>query len=469
VSVSAAPVLWFVAVLSLEELSRRTGEPVEHLADWQRLGMIGTAGADGFGPLDVERVRLVRLFLQRGIPLEKIVPWAKSDRMERYLELVDPAPPGPVWPQADAAALAGLTPEFVRQISEAAGLADGGDLVTEEDLQLFRRLRTVLDAGFPEQALIQFARVVADALGRIAETEARLFRFYIYERLRASGLSPAELDDATRRASALAGPITEPAILYLRKRAAAHALREDFVMELAELAGLDALGDLPGELVAAVVFTDLAGFSSLAEAMGDLKAAEVLDRFSGLVREVVSMAQGRIVKQIGDAFLLIYAEPRTALTCALEIERRAAVIPQFPALRTGIHWGRVLYRDGDYVGANVNLAARVVDAAERHQVLVTVEVRRAVADLDGVEFERLGLRRVKGLAEPIELYAARAAGGAPRARLFDPVCRMELGEAEVAARLALEGSERVFCSEACLRKFVAAPERYTGAGPGSAP
>ena len=36
-----------------------------------------------------------------------------------------------------------------------------------------------------------------------------------------------------------------------------------------------------------------------------------------------------------------------------------------------------------------------------------------------------------------------------------------LETAEVAARLALEGEERVFCSEECLRRFVASPERYS--------
>jgi YHS domain-containing protein len=41
------------------------------------------------------------------------------------------------------------------------------------------------------------------------------------------------------------------------------------------------------------------------------------------------------------------------------------------------------------------------------------------------------------------------------------VCGLELSPTEVAARLALEGKERVFCSEECLRRFVAAPERYS--------
>jgi YHS domain-containing protein len=37
---------------------------------------------------------------------------------------------------------------------------------------------------------------------------------------------------------------------------------------------------------------------------------------------------------------------------------------------------------------------------------------------------------------------------------------MELAEGEEAARLSLEGQERAFCSQQCLQRFVANPERY---------
>jgi len=40
------------------------------------------------------------------------------------------------------------------------------------------------------------------------------------------------------------------------------------------------------------------------------------------------------------------------------------------------------------------------------------------------------------------------------------VCGMELGAGEPAARLLVGGQERVFCSEGCLQRFVATPERY---------
>jgi YHS domain-containing protein len=60
--------------------------------------------------------------------------------------------------------------------------------------------------------------------------------------------------------------------------------------------------------------------------------------------------------------------------------------------------------------------------------------------------------------EVFEVVSRTAARATPR--LIDPVCGMELDPAEVAARLSLDGQEQVFCSQQCLQRFVATPERY---------
>jgi len=149
------------------------------------------------------------------------------------------------------------------------------------------------------------------------------------------------------------------------------------------------------------------------------------------------------------------------LICAIEIERRSAEEPQFPAVWTGIQSGQVLYREGDYVGTSVNVAARLAEEAERHQVLLTAGVRREAGSFPDVEFLPLGKRRLRGLAEDFELFAAvqrSTAGRSPG--LLDPVCGMELDSGEVAARLSFGGQERVFCSQECLQRFVTSPERY---------
>jgi YHS domain-containing protein len=125
----------------------------------------------------------------------------------------------------------------------------------------------------------------------------------------------------------------------------------------------------------------------------------------------------------------------------------------------------VLYREGDYVGSNVNIASRLANEAQRHQVLVTAEVRKEARDLPEIEFVRLGKRQLKGVSTKVDLFEVRAGGALEAEKAIDPVCGMELGAEEIAARLSLEGTERAFCSEACLRKFVASPEGY-GQEPG---
>ena len=61
----------------------------------------------------------------------------------------------------------------------------------------------------------------------------------------------------------------------------------------------------------------------------------------------------------------------------------------------------------------------------------------------------------------IELYQAVSAVPSPSGeKHLDPVCGMEMTEAEVTARLTLDGVDHRFCSDTCLRKFVAAPEHY---------
>ena len=141
--------------------------------------------------------------------------------------------------------------------------------------------------------------------------------------------------------------------------------------------------------------------------------------------------------------------------------RRAVAEPQFLGTRQGIHWGPVLYREGDYYGATVNLAARIVAEAAADQVLVSADLRDAVGDVEDVVFLAEGFRTVKHVAEPVEVYDARRTGDDDvSVRTIDPVCGMTVDAAHVVARLRLEDREVLFCSQACLQKFVAAPERY---------
>jgi class 3 adenylate cyclase/YHS domain-containing protein len=445
--------------LSIHELAARTGETVEAVRECQQAGLLRTD--EPFSPADAERVRLIRFLRSRGFDLDVIARAdASGGLLDRFVDHMFPAGRIPERALAEAVEEGGFDAEFVRRFLEAAGLSDLAGASDQQDLDLMRNLSIVRDAGLPEEALLQLARVYADSLLRVAEAEVRLFHFYVHERLRAEGLTASKLREATDTAGNRLIALSEPTVLYFHRLGWRRALLDDLAIHVAQEAGEAEVSDVPAQLRVGVLFADLASFTPLTEAMGDTVAAQVVDRFSTIVRATVNPWHGRVVKQIGDAFMLTFPEPHCAVECALEIETRAADEPHFPAVRLGAHWGEVLYREGDYVGTTVNIASRVAAAAQPHEVLVTSAMREQIEDLKDVEFVAVGKRTLKGVADEIELYRAGPSQVAPRDRLVDPVCGMELGPAEAAARLDVGGATRVFCSAGCLQRFVAAPDRY---------
>ena len=449
--------------LTLLELSERSGEPVERLATWRSAGLIGQESTDLYTSDDLRRIRLTQFLVRQGFEVETIAQ-AKREAglVTSYVELLSSGDIGRTYSLEEASAKLGWTVLTIRSFLEAMGFTEQDAWIDDDDLRALETLKSAKEAGFPEDTLIQLVRVYVDTLGRVAEAEVRLFHFHIHEPLRAQGLSAQEVLEASTEARQRGRSLMEPALLYFHRRGLERAMREDALLHLQEDADRS---DPSNQLRAAVVFVDLSSFTSLAEAMGDDAAAEVLDRYGRLVREAVGRNDGRVVKQIGDGFLLLFPKPHDALTCAFTIEARAAAESQFTAVRSGIHWGPVLYREGDYLGTTVNVASRLVDAAARHQVLVTEAVRKEVGSVPGVVFVPLGKRHLRGLSGEVELFEA-VAGKSQRAweRPVDPVCGMELQVEEVAARLLVDGTERSFCSQDCLRRFVAAPERYVQPG-----
>jgi adenylate cyclase len=86
-----------------------------------------------------------------------------------------------------------------------------------------------------------------------------------------------------------------------------------------------------------------------------------------------------------------------------------------PLPRIAVHHGYALYRDGDYYGREVNVAARVVARAAGGEVLVT----RPIVEASGpeLEFERIAEVRLKGFKGPTEILLARPRG---EGRLEEP-------------------------------------------------
>ena len=447
-----------VPTLSAEELGSATEEPIERLHRLRSLRLIGSEANERFRREDVVRVRLIQFLERRQIPLETIARAEQEEEIiSSVLQFLFPDGVGPTYSLAQAADIVGPNAELARLLREAASAGD--DPVDKHDLQMLRKAKVALDAGFPEAALVQLARVYADTQSRAAEAEVHLFHFYVHEGLKAGGLSGPELRHSRKSVREQLLPVAELLIRYFHRRAMMKAVREDMVLHLMGGPPRPADSDRPTQLRLAVVFLDVSSYTPITEVMGDVVAAKIVERFSELVREAIARFDGRIVDRIGDAFLLAFPDPRAAVSCALEIERRTAAEPQFPAVRGAVHWGDVLYQEGGYVGGNLN-ASRVATQATPHQILATAAACNEIGSLEGISFAPLGQRRLKGLAEELELFEARPDDVQRRERVRDPVCGIEMAPGQVAATLLVNGQALAFCCEKCLRLFLDVPHKH---------
>jgi len=156
---------------------------------------------------------------------------------------------------------------------------------------------------------------------------------------------------------------------------------------------------------AAFLFADIARFTAFTETHGDTRAAELAWRMRLGVEGQLGH-DAHIVKTLGDAVMVRVADAAEATAAGLRIVSRALPAAADPPIRVGIHCGPAIESDGDFIGAAVNLAARVAAQAAPGEVLITANVA-AAARRRGMRLDERGERRLRNVARPVLLYAAR--------------------------------------------------------------
>jgi adenylate cyclase len=155
---------------------------------------------------------------------------------------------------------------------------------------------------------------------------------------------------------------------------------------------LDRVGRGAGDAEMAILFTDLVGFSSWAVSAGDDDALALLRQVAQATEGPILAARGRVVKRLGDGLMAVFPTAQAAFVAVCDAQQRldgVEVAGFRPVLRAGIHCGRPRSIGGDYLGVDVNIAARLVERASGGEVLVS---DAAVAQLDT---DRVSLRRKK--------------------------------------------------------------------------
>ncbi len=206
-------------------------------------------------------------------------------------------------------------------------------------------------------------------------------------------------------------------------------------------AGLAWLGQTVGMSVAVpsgtvtFLFTDLEGSTALWD-REPVAMEAALERHDELIRGVIALHGGHVFATGGDGFCVAFSRARAGVITALELQRaiKSEAWPTAAPLkvRIGLHSGEVTERDGNYFGASVNRAARLMSLARGGEVFLSLATAQLVREtLDQtVELVDLGSVVLRGFDRPEQVFALRPAG------LFEPVVPLQ-SKREVRGNLPL--------------------------------
>ena len=268
----------------------------------------------------------------------------------------------------EVAELTGVNHETLVRFWRALGFPNVSDeerSFTDLDLEAVRLFQGMQALGATRtDTALQMARVIGSSMSRIAEAE-----------LVPGHMFSSEHDQILAADTfASVADVTIPAMArlleFVWRRQVAAGIRRAMMLR--------SRGAAPGESpVLAVGFADMVGFTLLSQHLSDPELAAVVRRFEELSHDIVTGLGGRVVKMIGDEVMFVVESVADAARIGLDLADAYADDELLSDVRVGLAVGPVLLREGDYFGATVNLAHRIVNIGNPGTVLISDEFHGA--------------------------------------------------------------------------------------------
>ena len=162
------------------------------------------------------------------------------------------------------------------------------------------------------------------------------------------------------------------------------------------------------------MFADIVGYSAMMEADQEGAVAHVRALRNTHLEPFVQQHEGRVLKRLGDGWILSFASLSACLDCAIEIQTQVSHVDGVQ-LRIGCHFGDIVEDEEDVYGSGVNIAQRIQAEAPPGGVMISEDMMRQLSGHRADAMKEAGIFRLKNIAQPVRLYQWRIAQTADQA------------------------------------------------------
>mgnify|MGYP001597684325 CR=1 FL=1 len=165
-----------------------------------------------------------------------------------------------------------------------------------------------------------------------------------------------------------------------------------------------------------IMFTDMKGFTLRTSSQSRDETLHMIKLHKEILLPVIVERGGRLIKTIGDAFLVVFESPTDAVLAGIALQETlhkhntSATTQTRIEVRISINSGEVMLEENDVYGEAVNIAARVQSLAEPNEIYFT-EATYLSMNKSEVPSSEIGYRIFKGLPQKVKLYKVLREGG----------------------------------------------------------
>jgi class 3 adenylate cyclase/HEAT repeat protein len=158
----------------------------------------------------------------------------------------------------------------------------------------------------------------------------------------------------------------------------------------------------------AVLFTDIQGYSRKAQALSSLQLASLLQEYEGILLPTFAAHRGELIKRMGDGHMFVFQNALDATLASIRLQKALKRFNSYReealrlVVRIGLHWGKVVCKEGDVLGNHVNIASRLESSSKGGSILVSDAVFQRLQGQ--IHVREIGLIEVKNITEPIKVY-----------------------------------------------------------------